>query len=202
MNRRFSNGYRVQGTYNYSKYIEYSTADFFSTVITPRRAQDFQNLTADRSNSALDHRNRVTLAAVYEVPWFKHGNWFKKNVVGNFQITPVYIVETGEWGDVQSGRDSNLNGDTAGDRSVFNPKGTAGTGSGLIGLPSLAADPVRKKDTALCTRALPAGVVCNPVESAAVPFIVGYPAGTGNAQSIGAGLRSFSNAGRNTLKLP
>src|SRR5260370_76868 len=202
MNRRFSNGLQFQGAYTYSKNIDNSTADFFSTVITPRRAQDFQNLTADRSNSALDHRNRFTLAAVYDVPWFKHGNWFKKNVVGNFQITPVYIGETGEWGDVQSGRDSNLNGDTAGDRSVFNPKGTAGTGSGLIGLPSLAADPVRKKDTALCTSALPAGVVCNPAVSAAVPFIVGYLAGNGNAQYISAGLGAFANAGRNTLKLP
>src|SRR5260370_2224611 len=90
MNRRFSNGLQFQGAYTYSKNIDNSTADFFSTVITPRRAQDFQNLTADRSNSALDHRNRFTLAAVYHVPWFKHGTCFKNNVVANFQITPLY----------------------------------------------------------------------------------------------------------------
>jgi len=187
VNRRFTNGLQFQGAYTYSHNIDNSTADFFSTVITPRRPQDFQNVSADRSNSALDHRNRLTLSAVYDVPWYKHGNWLMKNVVGNWQFTPIYTYETGEWGDVQSGLDSNINGDSAGDRAVFNPKGTPGVGSGV---------------TALCKSTLPATSTCSPADSSARPFLVGYLATNPNAQYITAQQGALGNAGRNTLQLP
>ncbi|HEX7286863.1 MAG TPA: carboxypeptidase regulatory-like domain-containing protein [Candidatus Angelobacter sp.] len=185
VNRRFSEGLQFQGAYTYSKNIDNSTADFFSTVITPRRGQDFQNMSADRSVSALDHRNRLSFAAVYDAPWYQHSNWFMKNLVGNWQFSPIYTVETGEWGDVQSGLDSNLNGDTAGDRAVFNPNGKPGTGSGA---------------TALCTSSLPVGVACG--STASRPFLVGYLATNGNAQYITAQAGARATAGRNTVKLP
>ena len=185
VNRRFSQGLQIQGAYTFSHNIDNSTADVFSTVITPRRGQDFQNLSADRSNSALDHRNRLTFAAVYDAPWFKSGNWFKKNIVGNWQFTPIYTYETGEWGDVQSGVDSNLNGDTAGDRAIFNPNGVPGTGSGV---------------TPLCTSAAPAGT-CG-TKASSNQFLVGYLAINGNAQYIAAQRGAFPNAGRNTVQLP
>ena len=51
--RRFSHGLQLIGAYTWSHNIDDSTADFFTTVLTPRRAQDFQNLRADRSSSAL-----------------------------------------------------------------------------------------------------------------------------------------------------
>ncbi len=185
VNRRFTNGLQFQGAYTFSHNIDNSTADFFSTLVTPRRGQDFQNINADRSNSALDHRNRLTFAAVYDVPWYKHGNWFMKNLVGNWQFSPIYTYETGEWADVQSGVDSNLNGDTAGDRAVFNPSGASGTGSGV---------------TALCTSALPTTVACG--STASRPFLVGYLAKNPNAQYIVAQLGALATAGRNTVQLP
>src|SRR6202049_642405 len=61
-----------------------STSDFFSTSLTPRRPQDFQNWDAERSVSPLSRTHRFTLAAVYDLPFFKNGNWFMKNVVGNW----------------------------------------------------------------------------------------------------------------------
>jgi hypothetical protein len=199
VNRRFTNGLQFQGAYTFSHTIDNSTADFFSTVITPRRPQDFQNLAADRSNSALDHRNRFSFALVYDVPWYKNGNWFMKNLVGNWQVTPIYAVETGEWGDIQSGLDSNLNGDSAGDRSLFNPKGTHGVGSDV---------------TALCKTGVPVGE-CDPNFSPdggltfpSRAFIVGYKVTNPNAQYIVAqqGALMPSNglliAGRNSVQLP
>lgn len=185
VNRRFSQGLQLQAAYTFSHTIDNSTADFFSTLVTPRRPQDFQNLNADRSNSALDHRNRLSIAAVYDAPWFKSGNWFKKNLAGNWQFTPIYTYETGEWGDVQSGVDSNLNGDTAGDRAIFNASGVPGTGIDV---------------TPLCTSSLPGGTVCGTTASR--PFLVGYLAKNGNAQYIVAQLGAFANSGRNTVQLP
>ena len=57
-------------------------------TLTPRRPQDFNNITAEKSTSALDHRNRLTYTAVYDVPLFQHDhNWFKHNIIGNFKIS-------------------------------------------------------------------------------------------------------------------
>ena len=128
--RRMSHGLQFVGAYTYSHLIDNSTADFHTTDLTPRRQQDFENLSADRSNSALDHRHRFTLALVYDEPFFKSGNAFTRNVLGNWEIAPIYTYQTGEWATAQSGVDANLNGDSAGDRTITNPAGKGVTGSG------------------------------------------------------------------------
>src|SRR5262249_53626751 len=81
LRRRFEHGLLLQGAYTWSKTIDDSTADFFSTVLTPRRPQDFQNLATDRSLSALSRTHRATIAVVWDTPWFNHSdNWFLKNI--------------------------------------------------------------------------------------------------------------------------
>lgn len=132
--RRFHNGLQFVGAYTYSHNIDDSTAEVFSTNTTPRRMQDFQNLQAERASSALDHRNRFTLATVYDMPFFKNGNWFMKNVVGNWEIAPVFTYQTGSWVTAQSAIDSNMNGDSAGDRTIINATGQANIGSGTTPL--------------------------------------------------------------------
>jgi len=178
--RQFSNGLQFLGAYTWSHAIDNSTADFFSTVITPRRPQDFQNINADKSSSALDHRQRFSIAAYYDLPYFKRGNWVTKNVLGNWLFAPVYTYQTGEPADVQSGIDANLNGDSAGDRAVFNPAGVPGTGTGV---------------TALCNSSLPAGTSC----ASSPANIVAYMANSSTAQYITAGKGALATSGRNTL---
>ena len=121
LSRRFSNGLMFQAAYTYSRTIDNSTADFFTTVLSPRRPQDFQNWDAERSVSPLSRTHRFTLAAVYDLPFFKNGNWFMKNIVGNWGFSPIYTYESPQWATVQSGLDANLNGDSAGDRTILNP---------------------------------------------------------------------------------
>jgi hypothetical protein len=135
LTRRFSHGLQFVGAYTWSHAIDDSTAEVFSTVLTPRRPQDSQDLAADRSTSALDRRQRFTLATVYDMPYFKtSNNWFVRNLAGNWLASPVYTYESPEYIDVQSGVDSNLNGDSAGDRTLLNPNGINNTGSGVTAL--------------------------------------------------------------------
>jgi hypothetical protein len=176
LNRRFSNGLTFQAAYTYSRTIDNSTADFFSTSLTPRRPQDFQNFASERSVSPLSRTHRFTIAAVYDLPFFKSGNWLMRNVVGNWAFSPIYTYESPEWADVQSATDSNLNGDSAGDRAIFNPGGVSGTGSSVNPLCRVAA----------CS-ALNAGPV------------VAYLASTPNAQYIQAGAGALATSSRNTL---
>lgn len=173
LNRRFSNGLQFQLAWTWSHTIDDSTADFFSTVLTPRRQEDFQNLRADRSNSALDRANRVTLQFLYDVPWFKnHSNWLAKNIVGNWEFAPIYTFETGEWASLQSSADANLNGDGAGDRVIINPNGSKTLSSGVTALKNTAGK------------------------------VVAYRANNPNAYYIRADQGMLTNAGRNILQIP
>ncbi|HUJ95769.1 MAG TPA: carboxypeptidase regulatory-like domain-containing protein [Terriglobales bacterium] len=173
LNRRFTSGLQFQAAYTFSHTIDNSTADFFSTIIAPRRPQDFRDLPAERSNSILDHRHRVTLSAVYELPFNKNSSsWFMRNVLGNYEIAPIYTWESGQWGTVQSGTDSNFNTDGATDRVVVNPSGVKGTGSDVTPLTNSAG------------------------------FTVAYQANNPNAQYIVAGPGALATGSRNTLATP
>jgi hypothetical protein len=147
-----------------------STAEVNSTTLSPRRPQDFNNIRSEWASSALDHRQRLSFSWVYDAPWFaKEKNWFKRNVIGNYQIAGTYAVESAEYITPQSAIDSNQNGDSAGDRVILNPSGT----------PGLSSDVTALKNSAGAT--------------------VGYLAMNPNAQYIRAQVGAFATSGRNIL---
>ena len=174
--KRFAKGLQYQAAYTWSHLIDNSTAEVASTFLTPRRAEDFFNLSAEKASSALDRRQRFTLSLVYDAPWFNgSNNWMLKNLAGNWEVAPIYTYESPELFTPESGVDSNLNGDSAPDRTIINPAGVSGTASTVVGLSSTGG-------------ALPSGS----------PNIVAYLAQNPNARYIQAGLGAFANAGRNT----
>jgi hypothetical protein len=182
--RRYSNGLQLTGAYTWSHNIDDSTAALFSTVLTPRRAQDFYNRRAERSSSALDRRHRGTLGWVYDTPWFRQGNnWFLANIIGNWMFSGAYIYESGAPFTARSGVDSNMNGDNAGDRTVINLSGDPMRGSGV---------------TPLCRSTGP----CATNTAAGRANVVGYLVNDPSAMYVQAGEGVFPNGGRNTLRLP
>jgi hypothetical protein len=181
LTRRFARGLQMQGAYTWSHNIDNSTTEVGATFLTPRRAQDFQNLTPDKASSLLDRRQRFSLSVIYDAPWYhRSGSWLMKNIVGNWEIAPIYIYETPEYFTVQSGIDSNFNGDAAGDRVFVNPSGVAGTGSEVYGLD--------RGGNRIAVTA-PAAQVNN---------VVAWVASNPNARYIQSGYGTYPNAGRNT----
>ena len=174
--RNFSNGLQFRAAWTWSHAFDNSTADVFSTYLTPRRPQDFACVNCDWSTSALDRRHRVTLFAIYDLPFYKNDqNWLKKNVLGNWQLTPAYTFQSPEYATVNSGGagyDSNLNRDTAADRAIVNPGGINGTGSDVTPLFNSNGD------------------------------TVAWLANDPTARYIAAGSGAFATAQRNTLALP
>jgi hypothetical protein len=188
VSRSFTNGLQFQAAWTWSHNMDNSTADVFSTYITPRRPQDHQCFACDWSDSALDRRHRLTLQATYDLPFLKHSdNWMKKNILGNWQLSPVYTYQSPEYATVQSGGDVNGNGDSAGDRVFINPAGTKGTGGGSI---------------PLCRSTLPGTSTCGDADSR--DFLVAYATDptAGNPYYVTAGKFSRPNARRNTLAMP
>ena len=177
MNRRYSNGFAYIAAYTWSHLEDDATATNFSTYLTPRRAQDFQDLKADWSASALDRRQRLTFTPIYEFRPFKNGSWLARNVLGNWNISGTYTFESPEYATVQSNLDSNLNGDSAGDRSIINPSGLANVGTGVTGY-NAQGEVATSSGT-----------------------IVAYVANNSNARYVVAGSGAIANGGRNTFPL-
>ena len=184
--KRFSKGFQMTSAYTWSHLIDDTTAEVFSTVLSPRRVEDFQNLRRERANSALDHRHRFVTSWIYEVPWFSKSQGLTKTLLGGFNLAGTYTFETGERVTLRSGNDSNLNGDNAGDRGILNPNGTEGIGSTVTPQCRL---------TTTCF--LPNG---DPFPGAGP--IVGYLVNNPNARYIQTGAGAVSNIGRNTFLLP
>jgi hypothetical protein len=171
MNKRYSQNFQYIAAFTWSHAQDDSTATNFSTILSPRRAQDFQNMKAEWSDSALNHKYRLTVTPIYDFKPFQNGTWLLKNVVGNWNISMTYTYQSPEYATVQSGVDSNLNGDSAGDRAIINPAGAANVGSGVTAVKNANGD------------------------------TVAYVANNPNARYIVAGPGALSTGGRNTLPL-
>jgi hypothetical protein len=181
LNRRFARGLQMATAYTWSHNIDNSTAEVASTYLTPRRAENFNDVGAEKASSALDRRHRLTLSLIWDVPFFKNSsNWAMKNLAGNWEFAPIYTYESPEYFTVQSGIDSNLNGDSAPDRTIINPSGTAHTGSDVVGLSATGALVPLTSSTALQNT------------------VVAYMALNPNARYIRAGYGAYANSGRNT----
>jgi hypothetical protein len=178
MTKRYSRNFSYIAAYTWSHNQDDSTATNFSTILSPRRVQDFQNMREEWADSALDRRQRLTFTPVYDFRPFQNGNWLMKNVIGNWNLSGTYTLQSPEMATVQDGIDANLNGDATGDRTIINPAGAANVGSAVIGLNSLG-QPVAAGD----------------------PSTVAYLAKNTGARYITAGLGALANGGRNSFPL-
>ena len=121
LTRRFEKGLQFSAAYTWSHLIDDTTAEVFSTVLSPRRVQDFQNLAPEKADSALDHRQRFVVSGLYDIPFFKKSdNHFARTFLGGVSMAATLTFESGEKATVLSGLDSNLNGDPAADRTIVN----------------------------------------------------------------------------------
>lgn len=173
LSRRMQHGLQFSASWTWSKTMDDATAEVFATVLTPRRPQNSQCVACDYSRSALDHTHRVVVEAVYNLPFFQTShNFFLKNGVGNWTVSPIYTYESPEYATALSGFNSNLNGDsgTAIDRPLINPNGVKGTGTGV-----------------------------NPIVVGGQT--VGYSAKNPNAYYVAAGSGTLPTVGRNTLPI-
>jgi hypothetical protein len=115
---------------------------------------------------------------VYDTPWFRSGNAFERYVLGGYTLSGTYTYESPQYATVQSGIDSNLNGDSAGDRTIVNPNGIANTGSGVNAIDRNG-------------NILPVSLD----STAAVAYVATNP----NAQYILAGYGALATGGRQTM---
>ena len=188
LTRRFQRGLQMNLSYTWSKTMDDATDEVFATVLTPRREQNSQCIACDYSRSALDRTHRISLEALYDLPFYKHSNNFAlKNIVGNWLVTPIYTYESPEYATVLSGDNANLNGDSSAaiDRPLINPNGIKGTSSGVSPIYNINLSGNCGAGSNLLSQ-------CNG-------NLVGYTVNNPTAYYVQAGPGTLPTASRNTL---
>jgi hypothetical protein len=138
LKKRLSRSLLLDTSYTWSHALDNSTADTNTTALSPRRPQDSGNLTPEWGTSALDRRHRLTATWLYQTPWFeKSSNFLERNLLGGYQLSGTYFLESPEYVTPQGATDANLNGDPL-DRTIVNPAGVPNTGSGVKALTNSA----------------------------------------------------------------
>jgi hypothetical protein len=179
-------GLTFNANYTYSHTLDNSTNEFFTSLLNPRRSQDTNRISQDWASSDLDVRHHFAVAGIYALPKAKTDARFLKAALNGYELSSVYLAQTGQPVTIQSGRDSNGNGDSAGDRAMFNASGTNPAGGSSINRVCGAANGTTYV-TGACTGGDPT---------------VGYVAKDPTARYVVAGLGVKSNLGRNSWTTP
>lgn len=206
---RANHGLTFNANYTYSHTLDDSTNEFFTSLLNPRRAQDTTNIGQDWGNSDLDVRHKFALSLTYDFPKIKNDNKFVNAAVNGFQVSSIFLAQTGQPVTLQSGLDSNGNGDTAGDRVVVNPVGQALTGSDIYAICELPGGVTGLSNGgpgAFSTpTGLQAGGACfNPADATGNTFFpaIGYTPVNPKARYIVAGPGVKTSVARNSFYSP
>lgn len=204
-------GLTLNANYTYSHTIDNSTNEFFTSLLNPRRAQDTTRINEDKGNSDLDVRHKFALSLNYQVPNINSDNRFLKALANGFQVGSVFLLQTGQPVTIQSGIDANGNGDTAGDRVVFNPAGVGNTGSDVYAV--CAATAGTSSGTAVGNTYIGGvgiasnpdptnGCAANPLNTFGFDPAIGYTPVNPKAKYVVAGPGARSTLGRNSFFSP
>ena len=207
--QRAGHGFTLNANYTYSHTIDDATNEFHTSALNPRRAQDSNNLAADRANSDLDVPNKFSLSLTYALPKIASGNHFTKALLNGYQLGSVVYAQSGQPVTLQSGVDSNGNVDAAGDRVVLNPNGIGDTGSDVF--------PICEATAGTTASAALGTAYIGPSAFTAAPFngcasnssnffgfdpAIGYTPVNPKAKYLVAGAGALTTVGRNTFRTP
>lgn len=100
LERRFSNGFSLLGSYTWSQAIDNSTdgEDFQYSPVIP---QDSFNTDAEKAPSSFDIKHRLVTSIVYDLPFGHARGWLggsklARAVFGGFQIGGIFVAQTGQ----------------------------------------------------------------------------------------------------------
>jgi len=128
--RRYSSGIVWDLAYTRSKFID-NSSDVFSSGGNNLPQQSavpsiYGGLASDRGVSLYDRPNRMTLTFLYQLPFYKEQKGLIGHVVGGWEVSGLYQLESGAPLNVLNGVDGDGLGGSAWDRPFYNPGGQAG----------------------------------------------------------------------------
>jgi hypothetical protein len=207
--QRSRRGLTFNANYTFGHTLDNSTNEFFTSLLNPRRAQDTNRLANDWASSDLNVAQKFALSFVYQLPTLENWNGFLRAVANGFQIGSVLLVQTGQPVTLQSGLDSNGNGDSAGDRASLNPFATNLAGSDVYALCELPGGAVGLSNGGPGAFGTPTGISANgacfdPSDPKGKTFFpaIGYRPVHFASKYVVTGPGAQANVGRNSFTTP
>jgi hypothetical protein len=181
--RRFHQGLAFNSNYTFSRTIDVSENELFTSLMNPRRPYDHLNPFDGKGLSGLHRQHKFTLTWLYQLPTPAVSAAFARKLLGGWQVSGTYIAESGQPVTVISRRDLNGDLDTAGDRAVYNPNGVKNRGSDV-------------------NVVLWDGAKASIATTGSASQVVGYVAQDPSAMYIRGGVGAITNLGRGTAMSP
>ncbi|MPY88730.1 MAG: hypothetical protein GEU99_12480 [Luteitalea sp.] len=116
VDKRLSRGFAMTFAYTFSKSIDDASESLATGVPSLQRPQDNFDLRAERALSSLDRPHRVSMSGSWELPWWKEQPHLFGYILGGWQLSATYSLQSGQPFTVITGVDSNGDGDSANDR--------------------------------------------------------------------------------------
>jgi hypothetical protein len=180
-NRRFANHFLGTASYTWSKTIDYVSDPFSTTGINVLALSAvptvFGGLAREKAVSLIDRPHRFVISSVYELPFMREQKGLVGNVLGGWQLSGIYTIESGVPYTVVNGFDADGIGG-ANDRPDVNPGGTKG----------VRAVPNSSSPTGYVNPDLPGSPAIDPKTA---QYVV-----------LAANIGRTGNAGRNTERTP
>jgi hypothetical protein len=203
---RFAKGLYFRTNYTYSKNIDNSTNELFSSYVNPRRAQDGFNFAAERGRSALDLPQKFAVTWVYDFPNVRSENRLVRGLAHGWEWSGTYLAQSGQPVTPLSDADANANNDGAGDRTILNPGGVGLTGTVVNAVCNAGPGGATTIVGLNASGAWDCGTFndANIVGYVVAPAAVGTNAGAinPNARFVQAQVGTRANVGRNTVSSP
>ena len=129
LSRRYANGLLLNVAYTRSKYLD-NGSDIFGTAGNnlPQQAavpSIFGGQRLEQAVSLYDRPNRIPITAVYELPFMRSQQGWLGHIVGGWQLSGVYTMESGAPINIMNGVDADGLGGNL-DRPLYNPNGAPG----------------------------------------------------------------------------
>ncbi len=93
--KRFSKGFTVLGSYTYSKLMDLATGQFSGEPLGGGAIQNWNNLAADWAVSSLDQTHRLVLNTVYELPFLRSGRDLVSQIFGGWDLGVIASAFSG-----------------------------------------------------------------------------------------------------------
>ena len=132
LEKRFSSGNSFSAAYTYSAFFDDASESLATGTPTLQRPQNNFDFDAEWSRSAFDRPHRVVLSGTYQLPFFREQQGVFGRVLGGWNVSGTWQLQSGQPFTIITGVDSNGDGDAANDRPNVNPGGDPATVDGYI----------------------------------------------------------------------
>jgi outer membrane receptor protein involved in Fe transport len=99
LQRRFSKGLTLNGSYTFSKLIDIAVGQFAGEALSNAGFQNWNNIRGDRSLSALDAPHRLVINGLYALPFGEGRKFHPKGALGaivnGWEASAIYTYQTG-----------------------------------------------------------------------------------------------------------